>query len=116
MSVLGAAEEAAAVFGEAAAVCIQKQYLHRASEEDCDVSSSRNLSADEVSPRQLKQLSSNNVREVSGSCQGTTMSVRGAGLPPNGGSNHISLYNTPSPVATQVRLDLIASSCGSFYH
>lgn len=110
LSVLGAAEDAAAVFGEAAAICIQKQYWQHASalmnsqalEEDHNVTSSRNLSAEDVSPRQLKQLSSNNVREVSGSCQGMTVSARGAGQPPNGGSNHLSLYSTPSPIATQV--------------
>ncbi|PKI32308.1 hypothetical protein CRG98_047307 [Punica granatum] len=70
-------------------------------EEDRNLTSSRNLvSAEEVSPRQLKQLSGNNVREVPGSCQGMTTSVRGAGQPPNG-VYHLSLYNTPSPIATQ---------------
>ncbi|XP_031381751.1 cell division cycle protein 27 homolog B isoform X2 [Punica granatum] len=109
LCILGAAEEAAAVFGEGAAICIQKQYLHHTfashnshvSEEDRNLTSSRNLvSAEEVSPRQLKQLSGNNVREVPGSCQGMTTSVRGAGQPPNG-VYHLSLYNTPSPIATQ---------------
>ncbi|KAK4747336.1 hypothetical protein SAY87_026373 [Trapa incisa] len=109
LCVLGAAEDAAAVFGETAAICIQNQYLHHASvlqnsqafEEDHSVTSSKDNSADDVSPRQLKQLLSNNVREASGNCQGMAVSARSAVQPPNGGSTHLSLYTTPSPITTQ---------------
>ncbi|KAI3422861.1 KOW domain-containing protein [Psidium guajava] len=106
---LGSAEEAAAVFGEAAAVCIHRQYLPSGfslqnsdmSSEDQNFNSTRR-SMDDVSPRQLKQMLGNNARDVAGSHHGTTASSRGSGQPLNGGSSQLSLYNTPSPVATQL--------------
>ncbi|XP_030448598.2 cell division cycle protein 27 homolog B-like isoform X2 [Syzygium oleosum] len=106
---LGSAEEAAAVFGEAAAACIHKQYLPNGfSPQNADMSSEdHNLntarrSMDDVSSRQLKQMLGNNARDVAGSYHGTTASSRGSGQPLNGGSSQLSQYNTPSPVATQL--------------
>ncbi|KAI6681903.1 hypothetical protein NL676_035784 [Syzygium grande] len=106
---LGSAEEAAAVFGEAAAACIHKQYLPNGlSPQNADMSSEdHNLntarrSMDDVSSRQLKQMLGNNARDVAGSYHGTTVSSRGSGQPLNGGSSQLSQYNTPSPVATQL--------------
>ncbi|KAF7851880.1 hypothetical protein BT93_L2025 [Corymbia citriodora subsp. variegata] len=106
---LGSAEEAAAVFGEAAAVSIHKQYLPNGfppqnadmSSEDHNVISARR-SMDDVSSRQLKQMLGNNARDVAGSYHGTTASSQSSGQPLNGGSSQLSLYNTPSPVATQL--------------
>lgn len=65
------AEEAAVIFGEAAALCIQKQYLHHglASQsmltlnEDCNLVYCRIFSSEYFSPRQLKLMQGNNIRD-----------------------------------------------------
>ncbi|XVF88611.1 hypothetical protein PTKIN_Ptkin19aG0064900 [Pterospermum kingtungense] len=103
LCVLGAAEEATVVFGEAAAVCIHKQYLHHgvASEnlhmsEDYNLVSSRNFGSEEVSLRQLKHTQGNNLRDIPGNYHGA------ASQPQNGGPSNMSFYNTPSPMASQL--------------
>ncbi|KAL3741901.1 hypothetical protein ACJRO7_017387 [Eucalyptus globulus] len=106
---LGSAEEAVSVFGEAAAPFIHKQYLHNGlappnaytSCEDRNLNSAR-CSTDDVSPKQLKQTLGNNTRDLAGSYHGGTASSQVASQPLNGGSAQLSLYNTPSPIATQL--------------
>ncbi|KAL8457029.1 hypothetical protein ACS0TY_035022 [Phlomoides rotata] len=112
LCILGAAEEAALVFDEGASLCIQKQYLHRGlvsqslhtTNEEHDVTSNRVLGSEDVSPRKLKHTHSNNLRVISGVCQGTTSNQ----LPLNGGPTSLPFYNTPSPMATQSQLSGVA--------
>lgn len=102
---LGAAEEATAVFSEAAALCIQKQYLQNGlatqnlhlSNEDRNLVSSKSAGSEDVSPRQLKNMQANNLRDIPGNYHGAA-----ASQPLNGGPPNASFYNTPSPIATQV--------------
>ncbi|XP_041000913.1 cell division cycle protein 27 homolog B-like [Juglans microcarpa x Juglans regia] len=112
LCVLGAAEEAAAVFGEAAALCIQKQYLPHGSSsqslhmsnEDRGLASSGNFGpgADDASPRQLKHMQGNNQKDIPGNYHGATALGGAASQPSNGVSSNISFYNTPSPMASQL--------------
>lgn len=105
----GAAEEATAVFGEAASLCVQKQYTPHglasqslpASTEDRNALSARNYSSQDLSPRQLKNTHGNTLKENPGNYHGTAFSG-GANQPINGGLANMSFYNTPSPMATQV--------------
>ncbi|KAL3613629.1 Cell division cycle protein 27 B [Castilleja foliolosa] len=105
LCVLGAADEATSVFDEGASLCIQKQYLHRglasrslqAPNEENDVASNRILSSEDVSPRQLNHIRSNNLRDLSGNSQGTT------NQPLNGGPAGFPYYNTP-PMAIHSQL------------
>ncbi|EXB59785.1 Cell division cycle protein 27-B-like protein [Morus notabilis] len=110
LCLLGAADEASTVFGEAAARCMQKQYLHHrsasqslhVSNEDRNFASTRNfLSLEDASPRQLKHVQGNNIRDIPGNYYNNTV----LGGPPaqslTGGSSNLSFYNTPSPMATQ---------------
>lgn len=97
-NVSGAAEEGNAVFGEAAARCIQKQYLQHgspsknlnSSSDDTNSISSKNFGSEDFSPRHLKHI------------QGGSMPAGTASQSLNGGPSNISFYNTPSPMATQV--------------
>ncbi|KAL5768764.1 hypothetical protein ACOSP7_015309 [Xanthoceras sorbifolium] len=110
LCILGSAEEATAVFGEAAALCIQKQYLQHgspshnlyASSEDRNIVSSKTFGSEDVSPRQLKHLQGNNLRDIPGNNHGGAMLMGAASQPLNGGPSNISFYNTPSPMATQL--------------
>ncbi|MCD7455031.1 hypothetical protein HAX54_026814, partial [Datura stramonium] len=111
LSILGAAEEAAAVFGEASLVCIQKQHLYQgnqsqnlqASTDDQNVAS-RNIALDDVSPRQSKHTHSSNLREISGNYNGAAIQNLG------GASTNMSFYNTPSPMASQISGRLFSDS------
>ncbi|KAE8674358.1 Cell division cycle protein 27-like protein B [Hibiscus syriacus] len=106
LCMLGAAEEATVVFGEAAALCIQKQYLHHglaspnlhAPSEDYSLISSQKLGSEDVIPRQLKHTQGSNLRNIPGNHHGAAIS---ASQPQNSGPSNISFYNTPSPVASQ---------------
>ncbi|XVE54205.1 hypothetical protein DITRI_Ditri03aG0061700 [Diplodiscus trichospermus] len=110
LCVLGAAEEATVVFGEAAALCIQKQYLHHGvasqnlhmSKEDYNLVSSRNFGLEEVGPRQLKHTQGNNLRDIPGSYHGAAVTCGAASQPQNGGPSNMSFYSTPSPMASQL--------------
>ncbi|XWS72081.1 hypothetical protein CRYUN_Cryun02cG0009900 [Craigia yunnanensis] len=110
LCVLGAAEEATVVFGEAAALCIQKQYLHhglaspslRMSSEDYNLVSSRNFGSEDVSPRQLKHTQGNGLRDIPGNHHGAAVLSRAASQPQNGGPSNMSFYTTPSPMASQL--------------
>ncbi|XP_010540977.1 PREDICTED: cell division cycle protein 27 homolog B-like isoform X2 [Tarenaya hassleriana] len=99
---LGAAEEATAVFDEAAALSIQKQYMQQlstshsinAANEECDfVVPNKNFSSEDPSPRQSKLTQGNSLKDISGN-------YHAHGL--NGGASNMALYNTPSPVASQL--------------
>lgn len=67
--------------------------------EDRSTVSARNFgpSPDDASPRQLKHMQGNNLRDIPGNYHGAA-----AVQPPNGGSSNISFYNTPSPMVSQV--------------
>ncbi|OAY27238.1 cell division cycle protein 27 homolog B isoform X2 [Manihot esculenta] len=106
LCILGAAEETTAFFGEAAALCIQKQYVNNAlasqnmhmSNEDRNLLSTRNFSSEDVSPRQLKHAQGNNLRDIPGAAP-----LGGpVNQPSNGGPPNLSFYNTPSPMTTQL--------------
>ncbi|XP_044472496.1 cell division cycle protein 27 homolog B-like isoform X2 [Mangifera indica] len=107
---LGAAEEATAVFGEAASLCIQKQYLHHgstsqdlySSNEDCNLVSSKNFGSEDASPRQLKNMQTNNLRDIPGNYNGASVLAGASNQPLNSGPSNMSFYNTPSPVAAQL--------------
>ncbi|GMI92728.1 HOBBIT [Hibiscus trionum] len=108
LCVLGAAEEAIAVFGEAATLCIQKQYLHQgtatpnlqSSSEDYNLISSRNFASEDACPRQFKHTQGNNYRDIPGNYHGAAVSSGAASQPQNGGPS--PFYNTPSPMASQL--------------
>ncbi|OMO82673.1 Tetratricopeptide TPR-1 [Corchorus capsularis] len=110
LCVLGAAEEATLVFGEAAALCVQKQYLQQgaaspnshSSNEDYNLVSSRNFGSEDVSPRQLKHTQGNNLRDIPGNYHGAAVLGGAASQPQNGGPSNMSFYNTPSPMASQL--------------
>jgi anaphase-promoting complex subunit 3 len=110
INVLGAAEEAAAVFDEAAALCIQKQYMNcvsashnlSISNEDHNLVSARNFGLEDGSPRQLKHLQGNNLKDIPGNYHGASTLGGPVSQPSNGAPPNLSFYNTPSPMATQV--------------
>lgn len=107
----GAAEEATAVFGEAAALSVEKQYSHQASatqnsntsNEDHNVVPAKNFGLEDLSSRQLKHMQGNNLRDISGNYHGTSLLSGAATQTLNGSSSNMSFYNTPSPMASQVR-------------
>ncbi|GMH08987.1 hypothetical protein Nepgr_010827 [Nepenthes gracilis] len=107
LCILGCAEEAAIVFGEASAFSVQKQQERQQqhgltsqnfviSSEDHNAVPSRN--SEDASPRQLKNMQSNNVREIP---QGTVAAAVIVNQPPNGGPN-LAFYNTPQPIVAQL--------------
>jgi len=96
----GATEEANECFSDSAIPRIQQQHLSEScyqnlnvGNEDRSLPSSRFMSSGDSSPRQSKQLHSNNLREPHG--------TMGLGQSSNS-IPHLSQYNTPSPTATQV--------------
>lgn len=107
---VGDAEEATAVFGEAAALCIQKQFISHASafqnfntcNEDHTVVSARSVSSEDISPRQQKNVQVNNVRDIPGNYNGGAALGVAASQPSNGGPSNLSFCNTPSPMSSQV--------------
>ncbi|XP_021606699.1 cell division cycle protein 27 homolog B isoform X2 [Manihot esculenta] len=103
LCILGAAEDATAFFSEAAALCIQKQYINHASasqnvnisSEDYNLLSTRNFSSEDVSSQQLMHNQGNNLRDIPAAATlgGAVNQPTNVGLPN-------SFYNTPSPVPT----------------
>ncbi|XP_006297034.2 cell division cycle protein 27 homolog B [Capsella rubella] len=101
LCILGAAEEATAVFGETAALSIQKQYMQQLStslglntcNEERNSISTKNMSSEDYSPRQSKHTQNHGLKDISGN-------FHSHGL--NGGVSNTSFYNTPSPVAAQL--------------
>ncbi|XP_024949697.1 cell division cycle protein 27 homolog B isoform X2 [Citrus sinensis] len=110
LCMLGAAEEATAVFSEAAALCIQKQYLQNGlatqnlylPNEDRNLVSSKSAGTEDISPRQLKHMQANNLKDIPGNYHGAAVSAAAASQPLNGGPSNASFYNTPSPITTQL--------------
>ncbi|KAG9456605.1 hypothetical protein H6P81_001113 [Aristolochia fimbriata] len=100
LCILGSAEDANSIFGEAAAVRIQQQHSNSGLScqgEDTNVSSGRKSGPDDGSPR-LKQ---NNVKEVyQGHSLGAVLGLGPASQVVNAASS-VSLCNTPSPVSVQ---------------
>jgi len=126
MQFAGSAEEAAAVFGEAAVQTIQKQQqqrqqLHAFSSqkfvsggEDSSQASARSF--EDVSSRQLKNTNSNIAKDNFGGYQGAFVSSTAGNQLANCAASGLSLYNTPSPMASQVRygLHFLPSLLGPF--
>ncbi|KAL9440706.1 hypothetical protein AB3S75_019386 [Citrus x aurantiifolia] len=110
LCMLGAAEEATAVFSEAAALCIQKQYLQNGlatqnlylPNEDRNLVSSKSAGTEDISLRQLKHMQANNLRDIPGNYHGAAVLAAAASQPLNGGPSNASFYNTPSPITTQL--------------
>ncbi|KAK2965292.1 hypothetical protein RJ640_004161 [Escallonia rubra] len=110
LCILGAAEEATAVFGEAASLCIQKLYLHHglasqslhASSDDNASTTTKNFGLEDISPRQLRHMHGNNFKDSTGTYHGAVLSGGAAFQPPNGGPANTSFYNTPSPMIPQM--------------
>ncbi|KAJ1380807.1 Tetratricopeptide-like helical domain superfamily [Sesbania bispinosa] len=107
LCILGAAEEATAVFGEDAAFCLQKQYINcststspHLSAEDCSLVVARHSVCEDVSPRLLKHMQG--LKDIAANHHGTSVSGGTAVQPINSGPSNLSFYNTPSPMATQL--------------
>ncbi|KAI9083433.1 hypothetical protein K1719_034647 [Acacia pycnantha] len=109
LCILGSAEEATAFFGEAAAQQIQKQYLNDSASaslqtlaEDRNVVSSKQFVSEDMSPRHLKHVQGNNLKDIPGNHNGASI-IGGAAIQPvNSGPSNLSFYNTPSPMAAQL--------------
>ncbi|XP_072962662.1 cell division cycle protein 27 homolog B-like [Typha angustifolia] len=102
LCVLGAAEEANECFNDAAALRIQQQHLSElslqklnTSNENRGPSSSVSMDLGDTSPRQSKQLHSNNKREVPGYPHGIALAA-------NCMPSNVAQYDTPSPTVTQI--------------
>ncbi|KAG6668154.1 hypothetical protein I3843_01G142500 [Carya illinoinensis] len=112
LCVLGASDEATVVFGEAATICIQKQYLPQGSSsqslpmsnEDHSLVSAGNFGpgSDDTSPRQLKHMQGNSLRDIPVNYYGAAALGGAATQPSNGSLSNICFYNTPSPMASQL--------------
>ncbi|XP_028778049.1 cell division cycle protein 27 homolog B isoform X2 [Neltuma alba] len=109
LCILGSAEEATAFFGEAAAQQIQKQYVNdsaspslQTSAEDRNVVSAKHFASEDMSPRHLKHVQGNNLKDVPGNHNGPSIVAGTACQPINSGPSNLSFYNTPSPMATQL--------------
>lgn len=107
---LGSADEAASVFGEVAAICIQNQHLNnglacqntQTSSEDNNLEPGRNFDSEDISPRGVRHVNTSSIRDVSRNYNGVNMSAASSIQFLNGGSAHSSFYNTPSPMAVQL--------------
>ncbi|CAI9102462.1 OLC1v1000740C1 [Oldenlandia corymbosa var. corymbosa] len=116
LCILGAAEEATKVFGDAASVCIKKQHvphesalksLQSSSENHC-VNVSKNFGSEDASPRHGKLMHSNTQRDTSANYHGLPQAGGTGSQALNGGPNSASFYNTPSPMATTTQLSGVA--------
>ncbi|GAU14085.1 hypothetical protein TSUD_169100 [Trifolium subterraneum] len=115
LCILGAAEEATAFFGEAAALCIQKQYLNcstspklHSSTEDCNLVDTRHCVSEDAIPRQSKPMQG--LKDIPGNHHGAPILGGTSGQPINSGLSNISFYNTPSPMMTQISGRLFSDS------
>ncbi|GFY92020.1 CDC27 family protein [Actinidia rufa] len=110
LCILGAAEEATSVFGEVAALCIQKQHRShdvanqnsQASSEDDNLVSGINFGSDDVSSRDVRHINAKIMRDIPRNYPGAIMSGGAASQPLNGRAANISFYSTPSPMAAQL--------------
>lgn len=109
-NVPGAADEAASVFNEAASLCVQKKHEHHgsqfqilaASAEDHNVVSNKSFVSEDASPRQLRHMHSNSLREFSGNYNGVIASGGVTSQSLSSGPANNAFCNTPSPMASQV--------------
>lgn len=112
LCLLGSAEEAAAVFGEAAVQTIHKQQQQQQQQhafstqkfvtgsEDHSQASVRSL--EDASSRQLKNTNSNSAKDAFGGYQGAVASSIAGNQLANCAASGLSFYSTPSPMASQV--------------
>ncbi|CAI8594181.1 unnamed protein product [Vicia faba] len=105
LCILGAAEEATVVYGEAASFCIQKQYINCAtspnlSDENCKVSAIGQSVSEDVSPRKLRHAQG--LKDIAVNPHGSSIIGGVAGQLTSSSSSNMSLYNTPSPMETQL--------------
>ncbi|CAL5186105.1 unnamed protein product [Lathyrus oleraceus] len=105
LCILGAAEEATVVFGEAASFCIQKQYINCATsqnllDENCNVSAIGQSVSEDVSPRKLRHAQG--LKDIAVNPHGSSIIGGTAGQLTSSSSSNMSFYNTPSPMATQL--------------
>lgn len=113
LCVLGAAEQASAVFGESAVLTIEKQQKQQqqqqhaltsqnvlTSSEDHNQVSAKSLG--DANPRQLRSSHSSSAKDASGSYQGATGPSAAVNQPLNCAPSSLSFYNTPSPMASQL--------------
>ncbi|KAL0354872.1 UNVERIFIED_CONTAM: Cell division cycle protein 27B [Sesamum radiatum] len=77
---------------------LASQSLHAPSDEH-DIASTRLLGSEDVSPRKLKHIHGNNLRDVNGTTSNQPM---------NGGPTSLPFYNTPSPMAAQSQFSGVA--------
>ncbi|CAM8977687.1 unnamed protein product [Rhodiola kirilowii] len=105
---LGAAEGASTVFSEAAAECIQKQYIcqglvsriSQAFTEDHSFAIDNRLNLEDSSPRNSKHMQGNTLRDIPGNYHGSANAT--STVNQLSGSSNAPYYNTPSPVTTQL--------------
>nr|GMD32212.1 cell division cycle protein 27 homolog B isoform X1 [Ipomoea batatas] len=110
LCILGAADEAASVFNEAASLCVQKKHEHHgsqfqilaASAEDHNVVSNKSFVSEDASPRQLRHMHSNSLREFSGNYNGVIASGGVTSQSLSSGPANNAFCNTPSPMASQI--------------
>ncbi|XP_027359205.1 cell division cycle protein 27 homolog B-like [Abrus precatorius] len=107
LCILGAAEEATAVFGEEAAFCIEKQYLNCSTStnspmlpEYTNEVATRPCISMEVSSGHFKQMQG--LKDVAVNHHGASILGGAYGEPINSGPSNMSFYNTPSPMAAQL--------------
>ncbi|KAL2335320.1 hypothetical protein Fmac_016533 [Flemingia macrophylla] len=107
LCILGAAEEATVVFGDAAAFCIQKQYPNCSNSpnphvppRDSNEVATRPCMSEELSPRQPKQMQG--LKDIAAYHHGASILGGAAGQPINSSSSNISFCNTPSPMVVQL--------------
>ncbi|VFQ68914.1 unnamed protein product [Cuscuta campestris] len=109
LCILGTAEEAASVFGEASSLCVQNQHAYHGSQfqtlstsiDDHILASNRSFASEDASPRQLRNIHINNSREITGNSNGLV--VGGVSSQPFvGGSASAVFCNTPSPMVSQI--------------
>lgn len=78
--------------------------MHQGSQtanDDLGVGSSKAMGLEDLSARQLRHSHASSLRDIPGNHHGSVIAGVAAGQILNGGSN-ISLYNTPSPMPSQV--------------
>jgi anaphase-promoting complex subunit 3 len=114
---VGVAEDANECFSEATALRLQQEHTSTSnSEKSNNVNENRILSSNvsaslvDISPKQIKQLHTNNTAEVPGypHLRATALHVQ------NSGSSNVGQFDSPSPTVTQVitRTYLILCSVG----
>ncbi|KAK9130986.1 hypothetical protein Sjap_011473 [Stephania japonica] len=107
LCILGAADEANAVYGDVAALCIQQRYLHQTSNsnisesscEDHAAASRRTLLSEELNSRELKHAQGNSFKDANnnhGVVLGGTTTSHSQNI-----VSTASVYSTPSPIPAQ---------------